>query len=94
MKIKYISFLLLASTLRAQNTATAPKLSTAETVAITALEQQKQKASQDYQGAIQTENNIVAEWGVSHPGYHLNPTNFTVVKDTTVDTKNTSKKDK
>jgi hypothetical protein len=94
MKIKYISFLLLASTLRAQNPTTAPKLSTAETVAITALENQKQKATQDYQGAMQAENNIAAEFAVIHPGYHLNPTNFAVVKDTTVDTKNTPKKDK
>ncbi len=68
--------LLAASTFVAS--AQQPALSTSDKVAVTSLEQAKQKAQQDYAAAQQTEDAILQEWAKAHPGYHINPQSFAV----------------
>lgn len=52
------------------------KLSISETVALQALEKQKQEATQQYQQAIQAELAIEQEFAEAHPGWHLNQQTF------------------
>lgn len=50
-----------------------PVLSTADRVAIQALEKTKADAQKQYQDAQQGEAQIVQEWQAAHPGFILTP---------------------
>ena len=50
----------------------APTLSTSDRVAISTFEKAKQDASKQFTEAQQEELTILREWGVAHPGWHVN----------------------
>ena len=58
-----------------------PSLSTADRVAIAALEKAKQDAQKEYTDAQQSEGIILREWQASHPGYHINLQTFSIESD-------------
>lgn len=59
----------------------APRLSTAEKIALDACEKQKQDAQTAYQHATQQEQTIMVEFGAAHPGFHLDGATFAVEAD-------------
>lgn len=86
MKMKFAIVALFALTLTASHAQAAalpvvdPQRSVAESVAIQALEKQKQDAQQQFTQAAQAEQTIVQQFAASHPGYQLNPGTFAVEK--------------
>ena len=58
-----------------------PQLSTADKVAIQALEKSKTDAASSYQDAQQKEASVLSEWAKGHPGFHLDPQTFMVLAD-------------
>ena len=56
-----------------------PQLDTADRVAIKALEEQKASSKASYQQAQQIEQQIIQEWDAAHPGFTLNPNDFSIV---------------
>jgi len=63
-----------------ESQAPTPTLSTADIVAITSLEEVKQKAQATYQEAMSKEMKIAQEFRQTHPGWHLDE-RFSPVKD-------------
>ena len=62
----------------AQEKTAAPTLSTADKVALAALETRKQAAQKEFTDASQQELAILREWQSSHPGFIVNPTTFAI----------------
>ena len=58
-----------------------PQLSTADRVALQALENQKQQAQQSMMQAQQQEAIIEHEFSVAHPGWRINGQSLTVEQD-------------
>lgn len=60
---------------------TVPQLSIAERLAIQSCEKDKAEAQKLWQQAIEQERQIMSEFNIAHPGYHLNPQTFAVEAD-------------
>jgi hypothetical protein len=58
-----------------------PTLPTATQIAFRALEQQKQAAEQSINQAQQAEDQIMREFSIANPGWHIDPKNLAIVKD-------------
>lgn len=80
MRFTILAIALAALTASAQIAPT-PQLSTAEKVALQNLEKQKSEAQQTFMQAQQTEQQIEQDFAREHPGFHLSPVNFAVIKD-------------
>ncbi len=59
-------------------TAAAPKLSTADQVALTALEKVKQSAQATFSEAQKNELTVIQEWNAAHPGFYIDQQTFAV----------------
>ena len=68
--------IIFAAQLAFSQQAATPQLSTADKVAIGALEQHKQDAKKQFDDAQQGELAIIREWNAAHKGYHLNEQSF------------------
>lgn len=58
----------------------APTLSTADRVAIQTFEKAKADARKQFDEATQGELAVEREWGVSHPGWEIDPATFEIKK--------------
>lgn len=76
--MKFISIALLSCAPMFAQVAKTPQLSTSDKIAIQAQEVRKQEAQKSYNDAQQNEAVIVQEWNAAHPGFIVNPQNFSV----------------